>query len=317
MLVKRPIERGDAATLARDLATTTADGFLIEPDSPATFAWFATEVAPLVDAPPSRRHPARPLRPRPSGEPVRVVKQIHLAAHFPGVNNTTVWSDPDSGSQTDFSSFVHLAQTRRAREVRLLLPRRGPPTARAPRPDLRSRRRRPSRLAHGARRARSRHRPRRARGHAEHHVQRALRARPPVRDPRPSQQRPRRVERGDLARRVHRRELPPCRLPRLATTATSAPPSSSRWPASCGTRTAPGSRTTATSSTSRGRSTRRCSPQGYPVMIQAGDSDGGRELAAKHADVIFTRHSGLRRRPGVLRRREAAAREVRAQPATT
>ncbi len=38
-------------------------------------------------------------------------KQIHLAAHFPGVNNTTVWSDPTSGSQTDFASFVHLAQT--------------------------------------------------------------------------------------------------------------------------------------------------------------------------------------------------------------
>ena len=37
-------------------------------------------------------------------------KQIHLAAHFPGVNNTTVWSDPESGSQTDFSSFVHFAQ---------------------------------------------------------------------------------------------------------------------------------------------------------------------------------------------------------------
>jgi len=41
----------------------------------------------------------------------RLVKQIHLAAHFPGVNNTTVWSDPESGSQTDFSSFVHLART--------------------------------------------------------------------------------------------------------------------------------------------------------------------------------------------------------------
>ena len=27
-------------------------------------------------------------------------------------------------------------------------------------------------------------------------------------------------------------------------------------------------------------------------MIQAGDSDGGRELAAEHADVIFSRHSG-------------------------
>jgi len=38
-------------------------------------------------------------------------KQIHLAAHFPGVNNTTVWSDPDAGSHIDFSSFVHLAQT--------------------------------------------------------------------------------------------------------------------------------------------------------------------------------------------------------------
>jgi FMN-dependent oxidoreductase (nitrilotriacetate monooxygenase family) len=38
-------------------------------------------------------------------------KQIHLAAHFPGVNNTTVWSDPDAGSHIDFRSFVHLAQT--------------------------------------------------------------------------------------------------------------------------------------------------------------------------------------------------------------
>ncbi|MET8013929.1 NtaA/DmoA family FMN-dependent monooxygenase [Streptomyces sp. NPDC005271] len=38
-------------------------------------------------------------------------KQIHLAAHFPGVNNTTVWQDPRSGSQIDFSSFVHLAHT--------------------------------------------------------------------------------------------------------------------------------------------------------------------------------------------------------------
>jgi FMN-dependent oxidoreductase (nitrilotriacetate monooxygenase family) len=38
-------------------------------------------------------------------------KPIHLAAHFPGVNNTTVWSDPESGSQIEFESFVHLAQT--------------------------------------------------------------------------------------------------------------------------------------------------------------------------------------------------------------
>ncbi|MER6418861.1 NtaA/DmoA family FMN-dependent monooxygenase [Streptomyces sp. NPDC001137] len=38
-------------------------------------------------------------------------KQIRLAAHFPGVNNTTVWADPRSRSQIDFSSFEHLART--------------------------------------------------------------------------------------------------------------------------------------------------------------------------------------------------------------
>src|SRR3954447_3045869 len=42
-------------------------------------------------------------------EPMK--RQIHLAAHFPGVNNTTVWSDPEAGSHIEFSSFVHLAQT--------------------------------------------------------------------------------------------------------------------------------------------------------------------------------------------------------------
>ena len=41
----------------------------------------------------------------------RPVKQIHLAAHFPGVNNTTVWSDPEAGSQIEFSSFAQLART--------------------------------------------------------------------------------------------------------------------------------------------------------------------------------------------------------------
>ncbi|MBD0671265.1 LLM class flavin-dependent oxidoreductase [Streptomyces sp. CBMA156] len=41
----------------------------------------------------------------------RPLKQIHLAAHFPGVNNTTVWSDPAAGSHIEFGSFRHLAQT--------------------------------------------------------------------------------------------------------------------------------------------------------------------------------------------------------------
>ncbi len=39
------------------------------------------------------------------------LKQIHLAAHFPGVNNTTVWSDPAAGSHIEFSSFAQFAQT--------------------------------------------------------------------------------------------------------------------------------------------------------------------------------------------------------------
>src|ERR1700689_3731107 len=38
-------------------------------------------------------------------------RQMHLGAHFPGVNNTTVWSDPRSGSHIDFDSFVRFART--------------------------------------------------------------------------------------------------------------------------------------------------------------------------------------------------------------
>lgn len=37
------------------------------------------------------------------------VKQVHLAAHFPGVNNTTVWSDPRSGSHIEFELFRRFA----------------------------------------------------------------------------------------------------------------------------------------------------------------------------------------------------------------
>lgn len=38
-------------------------------------------------------------------------RPVHLVAHFPGVNSTTVWSDPAAGSQIDFSSFEHFAKT--------------------------------------------------------------------------------------------------------------------------------------------------------------------------------------------------------------
>ncbi|HEX6454803.1 MAG TPA: NtaA/DmoA family FMN-dependent monooxygenase [Trebonia sp.] len=38
-------------------------------------------------------------------------KQVILGAHFPGVNNHTVWADPAAGSQIAFSSFAHLARS--------------------------------------------------------------------------------------------------------------------------------------------------------------------------------------------------------------
>lgn len=38
-------------------------------------------------------------------------KQVHLGAHFPGVNNTTVWADPRSGSHIEVESFVRFAET--------------------------------------------------------------------------------------------------------------------------------------------------------------------------------------------------------------
>jgi FMN-dependent oxidoreductase (nitrilotriacetate monooxygenase family) len=54
--------------------------------------------------PPSDAAPEDPTMTKPT-------KQIHLAAHFPGVNNTTVWSDPRSGSHIEFRSFAHFART--------------------------------------------------------------------------------------------------------------------------------------------------------------------------------------------------------------
>ena len=41
-------------------------------------------------------------------------RQVHLGAHFPGVNATTIWSDPESGSQIDPASFTYLAQAAEA-----------------------------------------------------------------------------------------------------------------------------------------------------------------------------------------------------------
>ena len=44
------------------------------------------------------------------------------------------------------------------------------------------------------------------------------------------------------------------------------------------------------------------SPQGRPVIFQAGDSDEGREFAASSADAIFSRHGTLEDGQALLRR---------------
>ncbi|QAY71601.1 NtaA/DmoA family FMN-dependent monooxygenase [Xylanimonas protaetiae] len=41
-------------------------------------------------------------------------RQVHLAAHFPGVNATTIWTQPESGSQIDPQSFLHLTRAAEA-----------------------------------------------------------------------------------------------------------------------------------------------------------------------------------------------------------
>ena len=47
-------------------------------------------------------------------------KQIVLGAYFPGVNHDTVWSDPASGSHIDFSSYEHWARTAERGKLDLL-----------------------------------------------------------------------------------------------------------------------------------------------------------------------------------------------------
>ena len=140
-------------------------------------------------------------------------KQIHLAAHFPGVNNTTVWSDPRSGSHIEFDSFVRFAQIAERAKFDFLFLAEG----------LRLREQsgqiydldvvgRPDTFTVLAALAAVTDHLGLDR-HDQLHLQRAVRGGPPVRHPRPPVRRPGRLERGHLVGRVHRRELPPRRLP--------------------------------------------------------------------------------------------------------
>ena len=58
-------------------------------------------------------------------------------------------------------------------------------------------------------------------------------------------------------------------------------------------------------------------PQGRPVMLQAGDSDAGREFAAAHADGIFTRHGKLEEGSGSTPTSRAGWRGTAARPTSS
>ena len=176
----------------------------------------------------------------------------------------------------------------------------------------------PARHLHRARRARRRHQPHLGLGrHDQHDAQRAVRARPAVRLARPPLRRAGRLEPRHQLRRVHRGELPPRRVP--------APRAALRA-GGRGRRGRPGlSGTPAASSVEhhgphfdvRGRLPLPPSPQGHPVLIQAGDSAQGREFGAATADAIFSRHGTFeagqafyRGHEGPAARATAAARPI-------
>ena len=53
------------------------------------------------------------------------------------------------------------------------------------------------------------------------------------------------------------------------------------------------------------------SPQGQPVLVQAGASDDGKELAAEFAEAIFSPHLNIEAAKSLLRRRQRPDAQVR------
>ena len=242
-------------------------------------------------------------------EPLRRMskRQIHLAAHFPGVNNTTVWSDPASGSHIDFASFVHLAQTAERAKFDFFFLAEGLRLREHARPDPRPRRRRAPRDVHVLAALAAVTERIGLDGtinttyNEPYELARAARhARPPLRRPR------RRGTSSQLATRS------PARTSAAAATSTTSERyergreileiATSCWDSWRRRRDrrrprdrrvprrpdAGAVRHTARSSTSRAASRCRATPQGRPVIIQAGDSDDGPRVRRPHADGIFT-----------------------------
>ena len=260
-------------------------------------------------------------------------KQVILAAYFPGVNNTTVWSDPRV-AQPDRVRLVRPPRPdRRAGQARLLLPRRGPPAARAGRQDPRPRRRRPAR-------------------HASRCSPRSPRSPPtsawPARSTRrstsptswPASWPPSTTCRAAARRGTSspRRTRSPARTSAAAAssttrTATSGPASSSRPPASCGTR---GPTTSSSPTPTAGQFVRHGSPGAFdhrgpqfdiarPLHRAAQPAAAPGHPAGRRQRRRPRARRGDRRRhlqpahslptgPGLLHRRQGSAGPLRPQP---
>ena len=163
-------------------------------------------------------------------------------------------------------------------------------------------------------------------------VQLAVQPRAAVRVARPDQPRPRRLERGHERRLRYRGQLRPRRALRLRhplrPRAEHIEVSQALWdsyeddafprdraPA------VPRPRASSTRSDHRGEHFSvvgplniERSPQGQPVIFQAGDSDEGRDLGAAYADGIFTHASSYRAGQGVRRRHQGPRAAVGRNP---
>ena len=257
---------------------------------------------------------ARAPRARPPRQPVRRMtskRQIHLAAHFPGVNNTTVWSDPASGSHIDFASFVHLAQIAERAKFDFFFLAEGLSLREhaghvhdldvVGRPEsftiLAALAAVTERIGLMATLTATYHEP--------YELARALGTLDHLSDGRAGWNlvtstdalTGRNFSRGGYLdygdRYVRGRELLESATQLWHSWAPGdlvADPASGRFLArpDAGAFAFHGEQVDI-----EGRFTLPRSPQGRPVVIQAGDSDDGREFAAEHADGIFTRHGGL------------------------
>ena len=89
-------------------------------------------------------------------------------------------------------------------------------------------------------------------------------------------------------------------------------PAATSIPTSCTSST-----TRASTSRSAGRSTSPRSPQGRPVLVQAGSSETGKDFAAATAEVVFTAHQTLDDAQAFYARRQGPARRATAATRTS